>query len=139
MNTNVHLTFANGKCTEAFAYYEKVFKTKSTFTMTYSEAPMDAPVPEGAKDLVIHMTLPLGSMQLMGCDIPPSMPSAPMAGFEISVEMPEESEAARIFSELSEGGTIMMPLTKTFWSPLFGMCTDKFGLGWMVSVLGPQM
>jgi PhnB protein len=139
MKTNVHLTFAGGKCTEAFAFYEQVFHTKSEFKMTYGEAPPAVPVPEGAKDLVMHMSMPLGSMQLMGCDIPPSMPSAPMGGFEISVDMPEESEAKRIFSELSEGGTVVMPVAPTFWSPLFGMCTDKFGVGWMVSVPGPEM
>ena len=82
MKTNVHLTFEGGKCTEAFAFYEKVFHTKSEFKMTYGEAPPGAPVPEGAKDLVMHMSMPLGSMLLMGCDIPPSMPSAPMGGFE---------------------------------------------------------
>jgi PhnB protein len=139
MKTNVHLTFEGGKCTEAFAFYEKVFNTKSEFKMTYGEAPLGAPVPEGAKDLVMHMSMPLGSMLLMGCDIPPSMPSAPMRGFEISVDMPEESEVKRIFSELSEGGNVVMPATPTFWSPIFGMCTDKFGVGWMVSVPGPEM
>jgi PhnB protein len=96
-------------------------------------------VPEGAKDLVMHMSMPLGSMLLMGCDIPPSMPSASMGGFEISVDMPEESEAKRIFSELIEEGTVVMPIAPTFWSPMFGMCTDKFGVGWMVSVPGPEM
>jgi len=139
MKTNVHLTFEGGKCTEALSFYGKVFNTKSEFTMTYGDVPPGAPVPEGAKDLVMHMSMPLGSMLLMGCDIPPSMPSAPMGGFEISVDMPEESEAKRIFSELSEGGNVVMPPTPTFWSPMFGMCTDKFGVGWMVSVPGPEM
>jgi PhnB protein len=48
-------------------------------------------------------------------------------------------EVERIFDELKSGGSVQMPLDKTFWSPLFGMCTDKFGVGWMVSVPGPQM
>ena len=106
MKTNVHLTFEGGKCTEAFAFYGKVFNTKSEFKMTYGEAPPGAPVPEGATDLVMHMSMPLGSRLLMGCDIPPSMPGVPMGGFEISVDMPEESEAKRIFSELCEGGKV---------------------------------
>ena len=134
MKTNLHLTFENGKCTEAFAFYEKVFNTKSEFKMTYGEMPPGGPpMPAEAKDLVMHMSMPLGSMLLMGCDIPPSMPGVPMGGFEISVDMPEESEVKRIFSELSEGGKVVMPATPTFWSPMFGMCTDKFGTPWMVN------
>jgi PhnB protein len=139
MKTNLHLTFSDKKCTEAFAFYEKVFNCKSDFKMTYGDAPPGSPVPEGAKDLVMHMSMPLGSIHLMGCDIPPTMPQGPFGAFEIAVDMPDEAEVRRIFGELSDGGSVMMPIGPTFWTPLFGMCTDKFGVGWMVSVPGPQM
>ena len=65
--------------------------------------------------------------------------SSPLGGFQIAVDMDDEAEVKRIFAELSDGGTVMMPLSETFWSPLFSMFTDKFGVGWMVSVPGPQM
>jgi PhnB protein len=56
------------------------------------------------------------------------------SGFSLSIAVGTEAEAERIFRALSEGGNVTMPLTKTFWSPKFGMLTDKFGVGWMVSV-----
>lgn len=59
--------------------------------------------------------------------------------FNISVDNPNEAEVKRLFAALSEGGSVMMPLYPTFWSPLFGMCTDKFGVNWMLSVPGPQV
>ncbi|WP_263380361.1 VOC family protein [Granulicella paludicola] len=138
MRTNLHLVFP-GSCTEAFAFYETVFQSKSTFKMTYGEAPAEMPTPEGAKDLVMHTAMPLGSMTLMGCDAPPHMGEPKMGGFHISVDMPDEDEVRRIFAALSEGGSVQMPLTPTFWTPLFGMCKDKFGVEWMVSVPGPEM
>lgn len=138
MKTNLHLVFG-GRCTEAFAFYATVFHSKAEFRMTYGEAPEGFPVPEGAQDLVMHMAMPLGSITLMGCDAPPHMERPKMGGFHISVEMPEEGEVRRIFNELSDGGSVQMPLTPTFWTPLFAMCTDKFGVEWMLSMPGPEM
>ncbi len=138
MNTNLHLVLA-GTCNEAFSFYEKVFGTKRSFSMKFGDAPPGTPVPEGAADMVMHTSMPLGSMTLMGCDAPPTGPQSPLGGFQISVDMPEEAEVKRIFAELSEGGSVMMQPAPTFWTPLFCMFTDRFGVGWMVSVPGPQM
>ena len=57
------------------------------------------------------------------------------AGFSLSLAVPTEAEADRAFAALADGGQVTMPLTKTFWSPRFGMLTDRFGIGWMVSVV----
>jgi PhnB protein len=86
----------------------------------------------------MHTSMPLGSMTLMGCDDPRNS-EAPIGGFQISVADSSSDEVERLFDELKAGGSVQMPLGPTFWSPLFGMCTDKFGVGWMVSVPGPQM
>jgi PhnB protein len=137
MRTNLQLVFP-GTCSEAFAMYEGVFGTKRDFTMTYGEAPEGVPVPADSKGLVMHTSMPLGSITLMGCDAPNGQKPV-MGGFDVSVDMPEEVEVRRIFAALSEGGSVQVPLQETFWTPLFGMCTDKFGVGWMVSVPGPQM
>jgi PhnB protein len=136
MKTNLHLGFS-GKCDEAFSYYEKVFGTKRLITMRYGDAPAGTPVPPDAKDLVMHTSLPVGSITLMGADAPPGR-GKPMGGFQISLEDQDKATVKRLFEALSEGGSVMMPLEKTFWSPLFGMCTDRFGVGWMVSVPGEQ-
>ena len=137
MKTDLHLVFS-GQCREAFAFYEKTFNTKVQFTMTFGEAPEGSPVPPDSKDLILHTSMPVGSITLMGCDAPKGR-EATLGGFQISVSDPSTDEVERIFDALKEGGSVQMPIGPTFWSPLFGMCTDKFGVGWMVSVPGPQM
>ena len=136
MKTDLHLVFS-GKCREAFAFYEKTFNSKVQFCMTFGEAPEGSPVPPDSKDLIMHTAMLLGSMTLMGCDAPKGR-EATLGGFQISISDDSSGEVERIFNELKEGGSVQMPLGKTFWSPLFGMCTDKFGVAWMVSVPGPQ-
>lgn len=134
MKTDLHLGFT-GKCDAAFAFYETVFGTKRTMTMKYGDAPAGVPCPEGAKDLVMHTAMELGSIRLMGADAPPGR-GKPFGGFNISLQDSNEAEVKRLFAALSEGGSVFMPLAQTFWSPLFGMCTDKFGVNWMLSVPG---
>ena len=136
MKTNVHLGFT-GNCDSAFAFYETVFGSKRLMTMKYGEAPAGVPCPEGARDLVLHTALQVGSITLMGADAPPGR-GKPFGGFQISLEDADEAKVKHLFTLLSEGGSVMMPLAPTFWSPLFGMCTDRFGVSWMVGVPGPQ-
>jgi PhnB protein len=132
MNTNLHIGFT-GNCDAAFTFYETVFGTKRMMSMTWGEAPLGVPTPPEAKDLIMHTSLMVGSMQLMGADSPPGR-GKPSSGFEISIEDKDEAKIKQLFAALSEGGSVTMPLAPTFWAPLFGMCTDKFGVGWMLSV-----
>ena len=136
MNTNLHLGF-NGNCDAAFTFYESVFNAKRLTTMKWRDAPQGASCPEGAGDLVMHTAMRVGSITLMGADAPPGR-GKPFGGFDISIDDPDEAEVKRIFTALSQGGSIMMPLAPTFWTPLFGMCTDRFGVSWTVSMPGPQ-
>jgi PhnB protein len=136
MNTNLYLNFS-GNCSEAFSFYEKVFGSKRLMTMTYGEAPQGAPVPADWSSKVMHTAMPVGSITLMGCDAPPNR-STPLGGFHMSLDDKNEAEVKRLYAALSEGGSVTMPLAPTFWSPLFGMCQDKFGVSWMVSVPGQQ-
>ncbi len=136
MTTNLHLVF-NGNCNAAFSFYETVFGTTRLMTMKWGEAPPEVPTPEAARDLVMHTALKLGTITLMGADAAPGQ-AKPFGGFDISLDDPDEAEVRRLFTTLSQGGTVLMPLTATFWSPLFGMCTDKFGVNWMLSIPGAQ-
>ena len=136
MQTNLHLGFT-GNCDAAFAFYETVFGTERLMTMTWGQAPPEVPCPDGAKDLVMHTAMKVGSITLMGADAPPGS-GKPFGGFDISLDDANEAEVRRLFAALGEGGSVMMPLGPTFWSPLFGMCTDKFGVNWMLSVPGSQ-
>lgn len=132
MQMNVHLNF-QGNCAEAFDFYQKVFGAKNAFTMKYKDAPIGVPVEQDWKDKVMHTSIPLGEGLLMGCDAPTKC-STPMGGFQVSVESKDEAEVKRIYDALQDGGSVQMPLSPTFWSPMFGMCTDKFGVAWMVGI-----
>jgi PhnB protein len=135
MHMSVHLNF-RGNCAEAFDFYTNVFKAQNPFRVTYAEAPGDGmPIPPDWKGKVMHTSIELGNGRLMGCDAPPDT-STPMGGFQVCVESKDEAEVKRMYDALVEGGSVQMPLMKTFWSPLFGMCTDKFGVGWMVGMPG---
>jgi PhnB protein len=135
MQMNVHLNF-QGNCAEAFDFYKQVFGVGDVITMRYADAPEGSPVPPDWKNKIMHTSIPLGPGLLMGCDAPPGE-SAPIGGFQISVESNDKTEAKRIYEAIKEGGTVKMPMGATFWSPLFGMCTDRFGVAWMVGVPGP--
>ena len=92
-------------------------------------------LPPGSENKVMHATVRIGTSNLMlsdgRCDGKPNF-----QGFSLSLDAANEAEADRLFAALSDGGTVQMPLAKTFWSPKFGMVADRFGVGWMVSVAG---
>ncbi|MCW3126620.1 MAG: hypothetical protein JWO03_2278 [Bacteroidetes bacterium] len=133
---NIYLAF-NGNCETAFQHYKKVFGGEFMTHMTFGEMPDGPPLPEESKNLLMHVSLPIKGNVLMGCDMPTSMPPATIGNnFNISVNVDSEAEGDKIFSGLSEGGKVTMPMQKTFWSPYFGMFTDQFGIQWMVGIDG---
>jgi PhnB protein len=86
----------------------------------------------GFENKVMHATVHVGDSVWMasdGCN-----EGSGFHGFSLSIALPTEADVDRVFAALGEGGTVRMPPTKTFWSPRFGMLTDKFGIGWMVTV-----
>ena len=101
----------------------------------FKEAPEPQPgLPECFEDKIMHATLRIGETLMMASDGRCEGPQT-FDGFSLSITVPDEAEAERVFAALSEGGLATMPLEKTFWSPKFGMLQDKFGVGWMVSVM----
>ena len=134
MQMNVHLNF-QGNCAEAFAFYKTVFGACDCFTMKYKDAPPGMPVDPDWQDKIMHTSIKLGDGLLMGCDAPKGR-STPIGGFQVSVESKDEAEIKGIYEALKQDGSVQMPLMPTFWSPLFGMCTDKFGVAWMVGMPG---
>jgi PhnB protein len=134
LNINPYLSF-QGKCEEAFNFYAKVLNGKIQFKMTWGESPMAAQTPPEAKNNIMHMAMQAGDATIMGADAPPQHYSKP-AGVTVSIGLTDVAEGERIFKALSEGGQVQMPYEKTFWSPGFGMFTDKYGIPWMVNVQG---
>jgi PhnB protein len=122
----------NGNCAEAFAHYGKLMGGKVIMVSKYSDSPMANDMPAEMKDKIIHIHMQIGNTVLLGSDAPPQHFSKPQ-GFSVSVAVKTPAEADRVFAGLAEGGNIIMPIDKTFWSPRFGMCTDRFGIPWMVN------
>jgi PhnB protein len=136
MNVLPYLFF-EGRAEEAIAFYTKAFGTKVDMLMRNREAPEAPPpgmLPPGRENEVMHASFKVGDTDVMlsdgRCSGKPSF-----SGFSLSVTAPDEAAARRMFDALADGGTVTMPLGKTFWSPCFGMVTDRFGVGWMVNVV----
>ena len=128
--------FFNGRCEEAIEFYKRALGAEVLMMMRNKEAPDKPPLgmlPEGSDEKVMHATLRIGSSNMMlsdgRCDGKPVF-----NGFSLSLDAASEAEADRLFAALCDGGSVQMPLAKTFWSPKFGMVADRFGVGWMVSV-----
>jgi PhnB protein len=128
--------FFGGRCEEAIEFYRQALGAQVEVLMHYNESPEPPPpgmLQPGFEDKVMHATLRIGGAIVMasdGCD-----DKSHFEGFRLSLALPDEAEARRAFAALSDGGQVQMPLTKTFWSPCFGMVTDRFGVGWMVTVV----
>jgi PhnB protein len=128
-----YLSF-DGNCEEAFKRYEQVFHGKILMMMRHSDAPPGSGVPQNPEvaNRIMHARLQAGGRLLMGGDAPKGGPAKPQ-GFCVSVAVDDPVEAERIFKELSQGGTVNMPIEETFWARRFGMVTDRFGTPWMVN------
>lgn len=130
--------FFSGRCEEAIEFYKAAIGAKVQMIMRYSESPEPHPpgmVPEGYENKVMHASFHVGDTLVMASD--GCGETHPFNGFSLSLGVATEEEADKYFNALAEGGKVSMPLTKTFWSARFGMLTDKFGMGWMVTVVQP--
>lgn len=134
MQINPYITF-NGQCQAAFKFYEQVLGGKITSQMTWGEMPGPDQFPKEMHQLIMHTSLSIGDQVLMGADAPPDRYQSPK-GMTVSIHVKDKSDGERIFNALSEGGSVTMPFSQTFWSPGFGMCTDRFGIPWMVNTEG---
>jgi PhnB protein len=131
MQASPHLHF-KGNCREAFNFYAATLRGRIAFAMTYGESPAASQTPPEARDQIIHARLEFGDQALMGCD-PPRERFQPAQGFNVLLTVQEPAEAERVFVALAREGSISMPFAQTFWAYRFGMCTDRFGIPWMVN------
>jgi PhnB protein len=137
---NPYLNF-DGKTEAAFNFYKSVFGGEFEVFQRMKEAPSTENFTEEEKKRVMHVSLPLGNgFVLMASDIIPSAGHKITEGtnFSISVSPESREDATRIFNALAAGGTIGMPLADMFWGAYYGMCTDKFGIQWMVNYSTPK-
>ena len=127
-----YLAFA-GNCREAFTRYKEIFGGELVL-LTMADAPVDAgaPPPDVKSDAIMHAALMNGDELLMGADDMSGSFQGNVNGMCVNYALPDAGEAKRVFDALAEGGQVQQPLTETFFSPAFGLCTDRFGIPWMV-------
>jgi PhnB protein len=126
--------FFDGRCEEAIEFYRKALGAEVVMLMRYKDAPESgAMTPPGSGDKVMHAQLRIGDTAVLASD-GRCQGKTSFNGFSLSVTASSDEDAERIFSALSDGGQVQMPLAKTFFSSHFGMVTDRFGLPWMVYV-----
>ena len=124
----------NGNCREAVEFYAKVFKTEVLNLMTYADAPPDPDytVAEADKNRVLYAGLQLGSITVMFSDCPTDSEFIRGNNVTPTYSVDDKDEVTRIFNELKDGGEVHMELGPTFFSELFGMVEDKFGVIWQI-------
>ena len=137
MKVQAYITLA-GRCEEALEFYKKSVGAEVTGLMRWKDSP-DAGMkpPPGFKEKILHAAFRIGDTDLMADD-GMGEKAAEFKGMTLVIEVADDAEAKRVFSALGEGGNVCMPLMTTFWTSLFGMLTDKFGVPWMVNVAAPK-
>ena len=126
--------FFDGRCEEALQFYQSTLGANIVAVMRFSDSPEPQPpgmVPPGAENKIMHAALTIGDTTVMASD--GRCGGTPdFQGFSLSLTVASPDEAERVFSSLAADGTITMPLSRTFFSPSFGMLTDRFGVPWMI-------
>ncbi|HSU04515.1 MAG TPA: VOC family protein [Acetobacteraceae bacterium] len=128
--------FFDGRCEEAVEFYRDVLGAEVTMLMRFKDCPephQPGTIPAGAENKIMHSSLRIGDTEVMASD-GRCLGQPSFKGFALSITASDEAEAERLFKALSDGGQVQMPLAKTFFSPLFGMVADRFGVSWMVLV-----
>jgi PhnB protein len=128
--------FFDGRCEEAVEFYKSALGAEVATLMRYKdspEPPQPGCAPPGAENKVMHASFRIGQTTVMASD-GQCLGKPSFQGFSLSLAVPTDAEAERLFAALAEGGHVQMPLTKTFFSSRFGMVADRFGVCWMVIV-----
>jgi len=132
--------FFNGRCEEAIEFYRRALGAQVNMLVRFKDSPEPAQpgmVPPSSENKVMHADLRIGGTTVLVSD-GRCEGSPKFDGFSLSLTVPDEATADRFFGALADGGRMEMPLTKTFFSPRFGMLEDRFGVSWMVYVAPPE-
>ena len=135
MRVEPYLTLS-GRCEEALAFYNQAIGAKTTMLMRFDESPDKShpmPLPPNWGKKILHSAMTVGDTTVMLSD-GMSTEAVSFAGVSLSITADDEAQVKKNFDALSVGGKVFMPPGKTFWSPYFGMTSDRFGVSWMVGV-----
>ena len=130
MALTAHLSYP-GHCREAFDFYAQLFGGEAMM-LAYGDTPMAKDVPAEWSEKIVHATLLFDGCELAGSDVQSDHYRRPQ-GFSVLVDVEGVEKARRIFTALSEGGSVTVPMQETFWSPAFAVLTDRFGIPWEIN------
>lgn len=128
--------FFGGNCREAFTRYADIFGGELVL-IRMADMPEEERMPGVDADVIAHAAVMIGDDLLMGSDDPTTENFGPVQGMQVNYDAPDADTATKVFEGLAEGGEVHAPLGPVSFSPLFGMCTDRFGTPWMVTVAQP--
>ena len=132
MQVQSYLMF-NGRTEEALEFYKKAIGAQVEMMMRFKDAPEGQCAP-GMENKVMHSSFKVGDTVLMASDGMCNGEQAEFKGISLTLNPRTEAECERLFNALADGGKVFQPLIKTFFSPKFGVVSDKFGVNWMVLV-----
>lgn len=135
MHPSLSLLF-DGQCEAAFKFYEQVLGGTNSFLMLWGQSPMANEAPSGWEQKILYARMDLGNFTLLGADALPGTYARP-AGFAVMLNPATPEAAQRLFTQLSDGGAVRMPLQETFWSAAYGGVTDRFGIPWELNCEKP--
>jgi PhnB protein len=136
MRLSPHLCF-DGQCREAMQFYQESLGGTLQTMLTYGDSPMASQVESRWHDRIVHATLVMNEIELTGVDMLPGSYQRPQ-GFFLTLTVAGLVRASEVFAALGKGGAITLPFEKTFWSPGFGVLTDRFGIPWEINADGGQ-
>jgi len=129
--------FFDGRCEEAVEFYRQALGAQVDMLMRFKDNPEPPPEGQGPAngDKVMHAALRIGDSVLMASDGMAAGNAPEFKGFSLSINLSDEAQARSVFDALAQGGSVVMPLAKTFYASIFGMVRDRFGVQWMVGVM----
>jgi PhnB protein len=131
---NPYIAF-KGNCREAIEFYKNALDAEVVFSQTMGESPMPG---MGPKENIMHCTLKVGDSKIMMCDDPGPNTATGAGNISLAIGLNDPERAKVVFENLAKGGSVVMPLEKTYWAEAFGMVMDRFGVNWMVNCDGPK-
>ena len=129
--------FFEGRCEEALDFYRQTLGAEITMLMRFKDSPDPTMILQGAEEKIMHASFRIGETTVMVSDGRCGGNPA-FQGFGLCISVPSETLATRYFTALAEGGEVQIPLARTFYSPKFGMVTDRFGVLWMIMAMPPE-
>jgi PhnB protein len=134
LGVNPYIAF-KGNCRDAIEFYKGALGAQVLFTQTVGESPMADMGPAGN---IMHCTMKVGDSTIMMCDDPRPDATADGGNISLAIGLNDPARAKELFDGLAKGGTVIMPLEKTYWAEAFGMVTDPFGVKWMINCDQPK-